>query len=134
MGKVMQNSLKEKLDEATNVKNMMMNGANKATALFESATTDNRVLRNENADLKQEVLKNLSKIKDLSAAHEFDVCNWITEKGALEQELERERALNLKLEQELAMKRGEVLVLEDEKRLLQERGLFERVFRVGEKK
>lgn len=137
----MLHSLKEKLEEVTNVKNMMMNGANKATELFERATTDNRVLRNEmqlvkeeNDDLKHEILKGLNKIKDLGAAHEFDICNWITEKGALEQELERERALNLKLEAELAMKRGIILVLEDEKRLLESRGLLERMFRVGESK
>lgn len=144
----MLHSLKDNLNQQKAVSKIMMNGANKATELFERATTENRVLRNEmqlvkeennlirseNDDLKKEVLRGLSKIKDMALAHEHEACDWITEKCALEQELEHERALNLKLEAEMAMKRGKILVLEDEKRILESRGLLGRMFRIGESK
>lgn len=142
----MLNSLKENLKKSEEMKSSIMNGANKTAELFERATTDNRVLRNEldlvketnmqlkkdNTELAAEVLKKISKISDISAAHEFDVCNWITEKGELEQDADRERLKNLQLEKEIAMLKGKLIGANEELSSLKMRGLFGRIFRVGE--
>lgn len=99
-------SLNSKINQIENAKKLVSNAAKKATELFEAESTENRKIKEQ--------------LKDSHEAHKQHEVEWFKEK--------------VELEKEIAMLKGEVLVLKDNLNNIANRNIFQRIFKVGENK